>query len=76
MFSLLSLLVACGSEPVATPAPATPEVAGISEVVVTPPAVTPCVDSTPDNGVDECAQPATVPAPAVSVTPATPAAAQ
>ena len=75
MFCLLSLLVACGSEPVATPAPATPEVAGISEVVVTPPAATPCVDSTPDNGVDEC-QPATVPAPAVSVTPATPAAAQ
>jgi len=76
MFSLLSMLVACGSEPVATPvAPVTPEVPA-TEVVVTPP-VTPCVDSTPDNGVDECAQPVTVPAPsAAPVVPATPAVAK
>lgn len=75
MFSLLSMLVACGSEPAVTPAPsATPEVPATAEVVVTPPAA-PCVDSTPDNGVDECAQPATTSAatPAVPVAPVTPA---
>ena len=72
MFSLLSMLVACGSEPAAVPAPVTPEVPA-AEVVVTPAAPAPCVDSTPDNGVDECAQPATAPAvPATPVTPATP----
>jgi len=76
MFSLLSMLVACGSEPAVTPT--TPEVVPTAEVVVTPTPVAPCVDSTPDNGVDECAQPVTTPvvAPVAPVAPATPAVAK
>jgi hypothetical protein len=58
LFSIISILVGCsGGEKEATETPATPaatEAAPATPAVV--PATEPCVDSTPDDGVDNCAK--------------------
>lgn len=55
LFSIISVLVGCsGGEKEATETPATPAATEAAPVV--PAATEPCVDSTPDDGVDNCAK--------------------
>ncbi len=64
LFSIISILVACsGGEKEAAEAPVAPAAAETTPVEATPaPAVEPCVDSTPQDPIDDCAKEDVAPA--------------
>lgn len=64
LFSIISILVACsGGEKEAVEAPVAPAAAETTPVEATPaPAVEPCVDSTPQDPIDDCAKEDVAPA--------------